>query len=110
MVESFEVTVMKDPDGNPVPTVTRLSPNQEEMLKRLNDSDSWKFYRTLLLQAKNGYVTALLQENDPTKMAKTVGLVAGLNFALNQLGVLLDQINKKHAKSVESETKNSPQG
>lgn len=102
-----EMQVVKDQNGNPVPMIKKISPEQYELLKMLNDSGSWHLYRQILNQAMNGLFYAALAEDSPHKMAKLAGQVAGMNFAINQLGVLLEQ-QKQQAKRVENETKNSP--
>lgn len=103
-----EIRVQKDDGGNPVPVITRLSVEQLEMLKGLSQSSSWHLYRQILIQAKEGLLHAALAESDPYKTMKIMGQVAGMNFAVNQLVLHLDQYRKTQAKHVDSGTETIP--
>ena len=104
----MDLKVARDTNGNLV-TITQLGPEQYEMLKMLHESAAWKLYRTLLIQAKEGYFHSALPMKDPNEVMKTIGMVAGINLAVNQLGVLMAQFEQQKAKSVDRETKNDPQ-
>lgn len=84
------------------------SEQEFELLKILKDQDSWKIYRKILLRYKESYLWDALKGNDPNLVMKNIGIVAGLNFAINQLVILVETHNKV-AKSVNDKTKNHSQ-
>lgn len=88
----------------------KFIPNEMEfeLLRILKDQDSWKIYRKILLKYKEYYLYEALKSNDPNFVMKNIGIVAGVNFAINQLVILVDQHNKL-AKSVNDKTKNHSQ-
>lgn len=96
----------RDQFGNEIPVLIP-SKEQHEILKMLDSSPAWKLYRLMLIQAKEAKLRSILGSNDPNQVMKTIGEVAGLNFTINQLGILVAQHNKK-VKSVDSETTNYP--
>lgn len=108
MADVFEIVIEKDEKGNPIPLIKKFTREQIELLRMLNESGAWILYRRILNQQLQALLFSTLAEDNPTKMAKSVGQVAGMNFAINQLGSILDVQNKK-AKHVENETKNSSQ-
>lgn len=87
----------------------RLTPEQQEALKMLYANPDWKVYKSLLAQSRVGYFNSLLPMTDPNNLLKTTGIVAGINFAENQLGILVGEIERKEAKRVAEESKNQPQ-
>lgn len=105
----MKLELLEDQQGNKFLDV-KLAPEQLELLRVLNDSSTWKLYRQVLLTLKEAYVQSLLPSTDPNHCMKTLGLVAGLNLAINQLGASLAMHDQKLARSVERETKNAPQG
>lgn len=60
-----------------------------EILKTLQSSPYWKYYRELLIKAKEAYFNSTLAMKDPHEMMKNVGMVAGINFAINQIAVIV---------------------
>lgn len=107
MIKDQEFQLVMDEKGQ-LQALARLTPDQQETLKALESSGAWKLYRKILLQAKDGYFQSALPMKDPNEILKTIGIVAGINFAVNQLAFLVAQYNKQ-AKTVEGETKNHPQ-
>lgn len=108
MVEkTFKIELQVDEKGNAFPVV-HTTEQQKELLKMLSESDSWRLYAQVLESAKQGYVHLAMGMNNPNEILKTMGLIAGINFAINQLGVLMVSYKKQQAKSVESLPKNSP--
>lgn len=95
----IEIEIIRDHHGIPVPQINKISPEMKEKLKVLDMSESWHLYRKILNQGLTGLFFAALSENDPIKMSKIMGQVAGMNFAINQLGSILNPNNK--AKSVD---------
>lgn len=91
----IEIEVVRDQHGIPVPSVKNISPEIREKLKLLHSSESWHVYRKILNQGITGLFFAALAENDPIKMSKVLGQVAGMNFAINQLDVILNPVKKK---------------
>lgn len=83
--------------------VGKLSVEQFEQLRGLRNSDSWKLYRQILIQMKDAHFHSALAESDPNKVMKTIGLVAGLNLAVNQLVVFDDAYKKIQAGVVGGE-------
>ena len=86
----------------------RLSPEDMNSLLQLFESSSWKTYRRVLLSAKDGFQHSMLPEDEPNKLLKTLGVVVGINFAVNQLGILVATF-KKQANALSGESKNQGQ-
>jgi hypothetical protein len=101
--------VVKDEKTGDLVTATILGDEQYEILKMLSESPAWRLYRQLLIQAKEGYFHQALAMNDPHQVMKTMGTVAGINLAVNQLAVLMAQYKQKQARAVDRATKNDPQ-
>jgi hypothetical protein len=76
-----------------------------EMLKTLEASPYWKFYRQLLLKSKDAYFNSVLPMTDPNQVLKQVGIVAGINFAINSIQVLCMENDKQSQKAIEKNTK-----
>lgn len=101
----FEMKIDRDKDGNPFPVVSKISPQQLEALRMLECSEGWKIYRRILNQGAQGMFFSALAQGTSFKMAKIAGQVAGLNSAINQLGMIL-KLDKQDAEIVGGETKN----
>ncbi len=99
-----EPSVLKDSNGD-IRIAMKLTAEDYEFLKSLNNSPSWKYYRQLLIQMKDGYFNAILGMSGTNEMVKTVGIVAGLNAAINQLPVLCHQYDEAKKRKVEKEVK-----
>lgn len=54
----------------------------------------------MLIKAKEAYVNSILPMKDPNDMLKHVGIVAGINFAINQLPLLVAQYDAKILKQL----------
>jgi len=78
---------------------TKLDPELIATLAALSDSYQWKAYRDLLINAKNHFFDSTLAIDDTNKLLKHIGIVAGINFAINQLPILVQQ----HRKALEKE-------
>lgn len=89
--------------------VQSLSFEDLEDLRILAHSSGWRVYRRLLSSVRSGYQTALLPIEDGSKLLKQTGIIAGINFAESQLGVLVKTFEDKLAKRVAEESKNQPQ-
>jgi hypothetical protein len=86
----------------------KLTPEDASDLSQLFESRAWKTYRRLLMSMKEGYQHSLLPMEDEKKIMKTLGVVVGMNLAINQLGVTVATF-KKQASAFEGETKNPSQ-
>lgn len=99
---STEAQALKNEHGEIVVTFPKINQEGHEMLKALRESPYWKYYRQMLIQAKEAQSLALLPLDDPNKMMKQVGYIAGMNYCINQLGVLVDhhetQVKRKLAE------------
>ena len=102
-----EVKLSRDDQGSPL-VATRLSEEENEILKALYESPAWKLYQGILLKARDAYLNTCITEKDPNEVMKRLGLVAGINFAVVQLGGVYQTYMRKQAKSVERATKNDP--
>jgi hypothetical protein len=107
MNEGIAMQFNKGPDGDQLMTFN-LTPEHYETLKALKDQPSWKLYRALLIKAKEGYFHSVLPMNESIPMAKTIGMVAGLNFAINQLPVLIGLYEQQKAKKLAEAEANKP--
>ena len=99
MNETFNLE--RTPDGKGFNIVMPVDDKQNLMV--LFDSAYWKTYRKVLMTQKRGYELEILQVDDPNKVLKLLGLITGLNLAINQLGILVAQFKAMDKKA---ETKN----
>lgn len=81
-----------------------LTPEEKEMLKELFESRGWKVYWKYLIAQKNAKVLEAVQIFETNKHFHFTGIVAGLNLAINQLGILVAMFNKP-ARHVAAESK-----
>lgn len=86
----------------------KLTPEDMNDLLQLFESQSWKTYRKVLLSAKDGYQHSMLPQTETNQLLKTLGVVVGINFAVNQLGILVATF-KKQANAFSGESKNRGQ-
>lgn len=89
----------------------KLKKEDYEMLKALKSSPAWALYRALLVQVKNEFFNMTLSIDDPNKVMKQVGLVSGINLAINQLAVLAadyERALKKEKELADKEKKSKP--
>lgn len=100
-MNDVSVRLRKTQDGNSVVDFL-LNPEDLEHLRTLRDLPQWKVYRKVLMAAKDGYFQACLPMTETNQVMKTMGMVTGLNFAINQLPVLVDthdaQLKKQQAQ------------
>lgn len=68
---------------------------QVELLRTLTLAGNWKLYRTMLISAKNEMFNGILPLTESEKIIKQVGFVAGLNFAINQVAVIVSESDRK---------------
>lgn len=87
-------------------TQPRLSPEDREALRALNQSPYWKRYRQLLIATKEAHMLALIAMRDPNDMIKEAGLIAGLNLSINMLPVLCLESDKAEKKAIETGPRN----
>lgn len=85
-------------------SILSLTAEEYEQLRALNQSPFWKFYRELLIKIKDAQFLSILPEDNPNKVLKGMGMVAGINLAINQLPMLVSQhdasIKRKQEKTV----------
>jgi hypothetical protein len=81
----------------------KLTPDHQASLEALHNSPHWKVYREILLSAKTEFFNSVLPLKDPTEITKQVGIVCGLNFAINQLPVLVAGHKAKREKAMEKQ-------
>ena len=95
--------------GNPT-IMAELSLEDKESLFQLHNSRSWKLYSKMLSAYASGMLNSLMAMEDPVKIQKSLGIVAGCNFAINSLGIQVSQFKKQSemaaAKRVAEESKN----
>lgn len=86
-----------------------LSPADKEILIQLYNSRGWKLYAKMISIYGTGTLNSLLALEDPVKIQKSLGLVAGVNFSINQLGIQVARFKKQaetpEEKRVRSESK-----
>lgn len=78
-----------------------LTIEEIETLRALHSSTLWQAYRKVLIRAKEAYFLSMLPEMDTNKTFQTKGMVAGINYCINQLPVVLagDALKKKRELS-----------
>jgi ribosomal protein L16/L10AE len=69
--------------------VSKLTEEGYQMLKALHSSPQWKFYRDMLIRIKEAKHLALYPEDNPNRLLKGMGEVAGINFVINELDMLV---------------------
>lgn len=98
-VDKAEISAQFGQDPNGASAIFfELTPEMFEMLKALKEMPHWKLYRKVLIAAKEGYFQAVLPQKEAIPMAKTIGMVSGINFAINQLPVLIGGYEAKRKK------------
>jgi len=82
--------------------INELSQEDIETLRALHTSSLWRKYREVLLRAKEAYFLSILPEMDTNKTFQGKGMVAGINYCINQLPVVLagDSLKKKRQEEV----------
>lgn len=112
-METIDVSAVK----NPIETETaidaegrlrvgfKLRMEDYEVLKSLQNSPQWALYRSLLIKSKDEFFNNTLAVDDPHKVMKQMGMVAGINYAINSLRVLVHDYDKKQKKAVAQEEK-----
>ena len=78
-----------------------LTPESIESLKTLYNSPHWKLYREVLISAKTEYFNSILPKTETNDIVKNIGIVTGINLAINQLGVLVAEHNRREQKARE---------
>jgi hypothetical protein len=78
-----------------------ITPEAIESLKTLSTSPHWKVYRDILISAKTEYFNSILPKTETNDIVKNIGIVTGINFAINQLPVLLAENLRQAKKKVE---------
>lgn len=96
----FNYDLKITPTGSEV--MPKLSPEDKEKLIALQSSSQWKLYRQILMAIKGGHSQSLIQMEDTNKVFKTLGQIAGLNLAVVQLDLIVEQIKK--ARQVQAES------
>lgn len=84
--------------------VAKLTEEHYQILKALHSSPHWRFYRDILIKIKEAKHLALYPEDNPYKVMKGIGEVAGINFVINELDMLVAQhavVEKQKALEVE---------
>jgi len=86
----------------------QLAVRQEELelLEQMFSSSAWKIYKEILQSVRDGHLFESMSIREPYALKEKVSIAAGINLAVNQLGVLVQTKQKLNAKSVEGETKN----
>lgn len=107
-MHEVDIQPVKTPEGE-IRFAMKLGSREYEILAGLNHSDPWKLYREILMRQKNALFDSCLAEDNPNRVLKLMGQVAGLNLAINQLVLLNDEYKKKQARSVDGMPKNHPQ-
>jgi hypothetical protein len=81
--------------------INELSQEDIETLRALHGSSLWKKYREVLIRAKEAHFLGMLPEMDTNKTFQAKGMVAGINYCINQLPVILagDALKKKREMS-----------
>ena len=95
----FNVTSALEDSGE-VRVGVEIGPEQMGVLESLHTANNWQLYRDILIQQKAEFMNAVLPMDDPYKVMKQVGMVAGLNFCINQLPILVAEHNKRLDKNV----------
>lgn len=78
-----------------------VSDSDKEDLLMFETSAPWKTYRKYLMGQKTARLAFLMQLDDPSKMAKELGIIVGLNLAINQIAVITMEIRKQVKKAIE---------
>lgn len=87
-MSEVEIKLAKDENGASVLEFL-LTKEDIEHLRALKDLPQWRVYRKVLMAAKEGYFQAVLPIVETNPIMKTIGMVTGLNFAINQLPLLV---------------------
>lgn len=86
----------------------QLSIQDLEELKMLQFHPGWHIYKKTLMNRVKAASVTCISSFDPNQILKLTGEIAGLNLALNQLGLLVSQYEKQQVKRVDAESKKHP--
>ena len=73
----------------------KLEEEHHELLRMLEVNQGWRLYRELLIGIKQSYLEMAMPSRDALEIKEMVSIAAGVNLAINQLGVLIASLNKK---------------
>lgn len=76
-------------------TTVGLTQADIESLRALRSSPHWQLYRKMLIAQKDAKFLAILPKTDTNEVFKAMGEIAGLNQAINQIGMIVDAHDKK---------------
>ncbi len=107
-MKNFDPTILEE--SNHSARTEALKPDQYESLDVLQNSPHWKVYRDILLKAKQSYLDSILAMREPIDITKHLGIAAGINFALNQLPLLVSQYRAEVEKNLGSLDKKDKPG
>lgn len=93
-----------DQNGN-VAGLYTPTPDEMALLKTLLDNPAWAIYRKILLQVKEGYFHSTLGMIETNKIVKNIGIVTGINYAVNQLDAMLIMEERRLKKEQEQAKK-----
>jgi hypothetical protein len=80
-----------------------LTEEHFEILKSFTMTPGYQIYRRLLLQAKEAYTNTMLPIDEAIPLAKRLGMVTGINFAINQVPIIVGTYEAKKKKLQEIE-------
>ena len=81
----------------------RLTKDDYETLKALKASPFWKFYQRLLWNTRQAYVESTTQIEDPNKIMKTAGILAGLKLGIELVDNLCTRYDESQKEALEKE-------
>lgn len=76
------------------------TPEQLRALADLHEMPQWKIYREVLISAKNAHLNTVMPMTNSNQIMKQIGLATGINFAINQLPVIVAQEKLKREKAI----------
>jgi len=83
-----QLNVGEDEEGRPAAVYT---PSEDEiaMLMTLQANPAFQIYQKILRQAKEGFFHMTMAMEDTNKVMKTIGMVVGINYSINQLNAMI---------------------
>ena len=88
-----------------VPPSSALTLEDIEILRSLESSVQWKRYRQILIRAKEAYFHSTLPMSKTSEIVKTIGIVTGINYAINQVSFVVAEHDRRQRIDAERKAK-----
>ncbi len=94
----------QDDQGRPAAVYV---PSEDEiaLLMSLEKNPAWQIYKKILTQAQKGFFHMTMAMEETNKVMKTIGMVVGINYSINQLDAMILMGKAAQQKAKEAKPK-----